>query len=114
MVAMERGQELHGRACRGENLSNEERAELEAWYAEMDAEEAKTLKVTEDSASIEELRRQMDLEVLALRQAVEEIQAIHTTNQALRQEIADLKRRLADKQSLPDLVPQRTGVETRC
>src|SRR5437016_4187215 len=103
MIAMKRGQELHGRACRGEDLSDKERTDLEAWYAEMDAEEAKTLKVTEDTPSVEELRTQLGLEVRALRQTVEEIQTIHTQNEALRQEIALMKRRLAEKQ--PVAVP---------
>ena len=92
---------MHGRACRGENLSNEERAELEAWYSEMDAEEAKTLEVTEGAPSVEELRTQLDLEVRALGQTVEEIQAIHAANEALRQEIAAIKHRLSEKQPLP-------------
>jgi hypothetical protein len=43
MVNLERGQLLHIRACRGETLTIEERTELESWYAEMDAEEARIL-----------------------------------------------------------------------
>ena len=43
MVEMGRGQELHSRACRGERLSDDELCELDTWYAEMDAEEARSL-----------------------------------------------------------------------
>jgi hypothetical protein len=100
---MERGQELHGRSCHGENLSDAERAELEAWYAEMDAEEARTLHITESSPSVEELRAQLDRETGELRRTVEDLQAIHAGNEVLRQEIATLKRRLAEKQ--PQMVP---------
>jgi hypothetical protein len=101
MAQQDRGLELLGRSCRGESLSNEERAVLEAWYAAEDAEEAKTLKVSEDEPSVEILRVQLDLEAHALRQTVEEIQSIHTTNAGLRQEISALKRGLAEKQPPP-------------
>jgi|SRR5579871_2615443 len=98
MIEMKRGHELHRKVSRGEKLSKQERADLEAWYTEMDAEEAKTLKVIEGAPPIEELRILLDSEVHALRQTVEEIEAIHTQNEALRQEIAAMKRRLAEKQ----------------
>jgi len=83
-------------------LSNEEQAELEAWYAQMDAEEVATLNFTEDLLSVEDLRARLNKEIQALQQTVENIQAIHAHNETLRQEIAILKRRLAEKQ--PQLV----------
>ena len=39
MVKVERGQELHLRACRGDTLTIEERDKLNSWYSEMDAGE---------------------------------------------------------------------------
>ncbi len=37
------GQQLHDRATRGEPLSTEERAQLDVWYARLDAEEGAVL-----------------------------------------------------------------------
>ena len=45
MVEIFRGQELHSRACRGEQLSKEERSELDSWFAAMDSEETKMLRL---------------------------------------------------------------------
>jgi hypothetical protein len=62
MVEMKRKQELHHRFCDGELLSEEEQAELEAWYAQMDAEESAMLHFTEESSSVENLRTQLERE----------------------------------------------------
>lgn len=96
MVEMRRGLDLHSRSCRGEILSDEERAELGSWYAEQDAEEAAALKFNKKSPSVDELRTLLESEVRALRQTVEDIQTIHNTNETLRQEIAALKHRFAE------------------
>lgn len=98
MVAMERGQELHGRACWGEVLSDEERAELEAWYAQMDAEEAAILNLDlPESPTNEELRAQLLLYLRELQKTVEEIRRIEESNEALRRQNEELKRQLVAK-----------------
>ncbi len=45
----ELGRQLHDRATRGIWLSAEERAQLEAWYAEMDQDEAADLESEEEA-----------------------------------------------------------------
>jgi|SRR5579872_2835457 len=98
MVAMKRGQELHGRACRGENLSDEERTELAAWYAEMDAEESRILNLDlPESPTNEELRALLRYHLHELHRAVEGLIQIEETNDALRRQIEELKQQLAAK-----------------
>ena len=93
MIEMGRGQELHSRACRRERLSGEERAELDAWYAEMDEAEAKILG--HDFAELptnEELRGQIHDRLSELQATLEKISAIEESNELLRQQNDELKR----------------------
>lgn len=55
MVPKERGLDLHGRSCHNEPLTDEERAELERFYAEQDAEEMAEYEAANPRA-VEELR----------------------------------------------------------
>lgn len=48
----ERGQQLHDRATRGQQLTAEEQEQLDAWYAEMDRAEA--LELGLDREALEE------------------------------------------------------------
>ena len=98
MIEMGRGQDLHSRACRGEFLSEEERRELDAWYAEMDAEEAKTLgQDTAELPTNEELRGQVRDRLSELQTTLEKISAIEESNAAIRQQNEELKRQLVAK-----------------
>jgi hypothetical protein len=98
MVNRERGQELHGRACRGENLSAEERAELETWYAAMDAEEAALLNLDlPESPTNEELRARIRARLGELQATLEDIHRIEERNAELRRQNAKLKQQLVAK-----------------
>jgi uncharacterized protein involved in exopolysaccharide biosynthesis len=90
---------LHDRAARGESLSAAERAELEAWYARLDAEEMALLAGAPSPGDLEALRAQVDEARDQLRDASERIQAQAAENERIRREIADLERQLTSRPS---------------
>ena len=98
MVEMGRGQELHSRACRGERLSDDELCELDTWYAEMDAEEARRLRQDAvESPTDEVLRDQIRERLTKLQATLEKISTIEESNAAIRQQNEELKRQLVSK-----------------
>ena len=58
-MELTREQQLHDRSTRGNILSEAERAELETWYAQQDAEEYKLLGSV-NAASLVDIRKQVD------------------------------------------------------
>lgn len=99
MITNERGQELHCRSVQNQPLTSEERAELEAWYAKMDAEEAKILSVAPSSnvEQIAELRQKIDEMLSKISIAAERLRKLDRDNETLRQEIAVLEQRASRK-----------------
>jgi uncharacterized coiled-coil DUF342 family protein len=91
------GQRLHDRATRGEALSDDERAQLEQWYARLDQEEAAALAGARRSADITVLRAQIDACLTQLATVTQRVQALTAESAAMRQEIAALQRLLAQK-----------------
>jgi hypothetical protein len=99
--------QLHDRATRGESLTEEERAQLEAWYAVHDAEEAAQLGVrqiqtgqTNGSAEIESLsalRAQIDKTLAQLAVTSAQIQKLAEENKALYQDVSGLRLQLAQR-----------------
>jgi hypothetical protein len=96
MVPNEVGQRLHDRATRGEQLSEEERASLESWYAQQDAEEMAALVNTTPSEDVAALRKWAEEAVTQLQIAVRRTHTLLAENEKLRQEIAALRRQLAE------------------
>ena len=102
MADSDRGQALHVRACGGEILPTAERAELEAWYAELDAAEAASLSGdVPQSPTNEDLRAQIRVRLAELQTALEGIRRIEDRNQALRRQNEELRRHLVDRGILP-------------
>lgn len=99
MVSDDVGQQLHGRATRGESLSSEEQAQLNEWYAEQDRAEAETLGVTEETEMITTLQFQIDSALEQLNTQTQQIRKISEKNEALRREIAALRRRVIEEAS---------------
>lgn len=96
MGEMKRGQELHTRSCNSENLSEAEQAELEVWYAQMDAEEAAMLNRNAPNLdAIEALRAEYRLRLRELQEAIGDVCQIEERNEILRQQNEELKRQLA-------------------
>ncbi|HYT94653.1 MAG TPA: hypothetical protein VEL76_38410 [Gemmataceae bacterium] len=91
------GQELHDRATRGESLSTEERAQLDAWYVQLDHEEGTALAGAAPPGSLTTLRTQIETALGQLATVTQHIQALTAENAAVRQEIAALQRLLAQK-----------------
>jgi hypothetical protein len=60
------GQQLHDRATRGESLSAEERAQLNAWYARLDAEEGAVLAAAAPPGSLTVLQAQVAMALAQL------------------------------------------------
>jgi septal ring factor EnvC (AmiA/AmiB activator) len=86
---------LHDRATRGETLSADEQAQLEAWYARQGAEEIALLAGAPSPGNLDALRTQVDEARSQLLAVSERIRAQAAENQRLRREIAELERRLA-------------------
>ena len=93
MVEMGRGQGLQSRACRGERLSYDEQCELDVWYAEMDAEEARSFgQDVVESPTDEVLRDQIRERLTELKATLEKISTIEESNAAIRQQNEELRR----------------------
>ncbi len=99
MIPNERGQELHCRSVQNQPLTPEERTELEAWYAKMDADEAKILSVAPSSnvEQVVELRQKIDEMLSKISVAAERLRKLDRDNETLRQEIAVLEQRASQK-----------------
>ena len=95
----ELGVKLHDRATRGLSLSEEEQLQLQAWYKEKDREEAEMLRASRDRNNREEQKACDKLnETLTLITSLsKKIAETEAENELLRQEIAVLRRRLAEK-----------------
>lgn len=100
MVSTEIGQQLHGRAVRGEALSADEHAQLEAWYAEMDRAEAARLNSSATAKTVEALQAEIDSALVQLADTIKRIQEVSAENATLRRENAALLRQLAQRSML--------------
>jgi translation initiation factor 6 (eIF-6) len=88
-------QKLHIRATRGEVLSIEELAKLEAWYKQQDEAEAKQLLSASSSLSTTILQEQTASVMKQLETTAQHIQETLQANEVLRQKIAALEQELA-------------------
>jgi hypothetical protein len=88
-------QNLHDRATRGEPLSDEEQAALEAWYAQQDQRESEALIRTTTAVTIPDLQAQLDASLRQLETVTQRIREVVTTNTELRRDIVQLLHRLA-------------------
>ncbi len=91
------GRSLHDRATRGAVLSAEEQAQLDEWYAQLDQEEAALLSGNRPAPGLASLQAQVDAAVAQLVTTTQRIQTMTAENEAVRQEIAALQRRLTQK-----------------
>jgi hypothetical protein len=97
--------QLHDRATRGERLTAQEQAQLEAWYALQDAEEAAQLGLRPTQASLTNgsdeteplsvLRAQIDTALTQLAITSAQIQKLTEENKALYQDVSVLRLQLA-------------------
>lgn len=96
MQPLSKIQILHDRHTRGEPLSDKERAQLTAWYAQQDQEEGLLLERVAVSGSAA-LEQQIDTTLSQLRVVVQQIEEQTHHNEVLRRDIAKLHQQLAQR-----------------
>ncbi|MBR8840545.1 MAG: hypothetical protein DSM106950_42845 [Stigonema ocellatum SAG 48.90 = DSM 106950] len=100
MISDEMGRELHNRSTLGEQLTNLEKEQLDAWYAKLDAIESKLLGDNADSQiNLPKLQTQIEASLNQLTFVTQRIQQISSENDDLRQEIRVLRQQLAVRRS---------------
>jgi hypothetical protein len=100
MVSDELGMQLHARETIGEPLTTEEKAHLEAWYAQKDAAEKSMLEAAQVSLpNLVVLQDRVDIAIAQLTDGVQRLHQITQENKSLRKEIAEIKQQLTVPQS---------------
>ncbi|EIJ33021.1 hypothetical protein [Thiothrix nivea] len=94
MISDNLGKVLHDKATRGLSLSDEEQAQLQAWYDEQDAQEANLLASAPGISGVSRLQAQIDTTLVQLMSMTRRIQEVMSENNALRQEIEGLRHQL--------------------
>ena len=97
MNANDVGERLHDQATRGVELTAEEQAQLNEWYAQRDRSEAAVLSRPTSVQPLDALHAQVDRVVVQLGDVTQRIQTLSAENDAVRKETAELQRRLASK-----------------
>jgi hypothetical protein len=90
MIAIKRGQELHDRATRMQPLTDGERDDLQRWYDQMDAAEARTLRMP-TSGNVETIETQIESTLRDIQATTKQIATVRRENRALRTKIAVLE-----------------------
>jgi hypothetical protein len=99
MITNELGTYLHDRCTRGQLLTAEEQLQLEQWYQQQDAEEAKQLNLVTTVTDIPDLQAQIEMSLQQLVMVIQRVQQITAENQGLRQEISVLRQQLTTLRS---------------
>jgi hypothetical protein len=92
--------QLHDRATRGEELSSEEQAQLENWYALQDSAETQALGLAPDEDRLGALQAQVEAALTELMAVTRRSQETSSENEALRREIIALRRQLVSSTTL--------------
>lgn len=100
MLSDELGMQLHDRETIGEPLTEQEKAQLEAWYAQKDAAEKSMLEATRvPLPDLAVLQDQVDIAIEQLTAGVQRLHQMTQENKSLREEIAEIKQQLIIPQS---------------
>jgi cell division protein FtsB len=92
MISDEIGMQLHDRETVGESLTTQEKAQLEAWYAQKDAAEMVMLEATRvPLPNLVMPQDQVDATIKQLTDGVQRLDQITQENKSLREEIAEMK-----------------------
>jgi hypothetical protein len=96
MLSDELGMQLHDRETIGEPLTAQEKAQLEAWYAQKDAAEKSMLEANQvPLPNLVMLQDRVDMTIEQLTAGVQRLHQITQENKSLREEIAEIKQQLA-------------------
>lgn len=90
-------QQLHDRATRGEELSQQEQKRLEAWYAEFDQAEAADLGSA--AASEDSLSARIEGTLAGIAKVAQRIQELDRQTREVEKENSDLRLRLSRRLS---------------
>ena len=100
MLSDELGMQLHDRETIGEPLTAQEKAQLEAWYAQRDAAEKSMFEAAQvPLPNLVMLQDKIDLTIEQLTAGVQRLQLITQENKSLQKEIAEIKQQLTVPQS---------------
>jgi hypothetical protein len=88
-------QQLHDKATRGIELSQEEQAILDDWYAEQDKLELELLAPQRPIPDLDKLRAQVDDALAQLSAVVQRNQQLIIQNEAIRRDIVALQKQLS-------------------
>jgi hypothetical protein len=100
MVSDELGMQLHDRETIGEQLTAQEKAQLDAWYAQKDAAEKSMLEAAQlPLPNLVTLQDQVDIAIEQLTTGVQQLQQITQENKSLREEIAEIKQQFTVRRS---------------
>lgn len=99
MISNGLGMQLHDRWTRGQKLTDEEQAQLEDWYQQQDAEEAKQLSLASTTVEISDLQAQVETALTQLVTVLQRVQQITAENEALRREVSTLRQQLTSLKS---------------
>ncbi len=97
MLTDEVGKQLHDKATRGKTLTFKEHKLLERWYDEQDKAESKSLYLSVDVESEQTLQRQIELTLIKIESATDQIHKLANENQSLRNDITRIHRQLSEK-----------------
>jgi hypothetical protein len=100
MVSDELGMQLHDRETIGEQLTAQEKAQLEDWYAQKDAAEKSMLEAAQlPLPNLFVLQDRVDIAIEQLTAGVQRLHQITQENKSLRKEIAEIKQQLTVPES---------------
>lgn len=92
-----KGRELHDKATKGEKLSEEEKLQLENWYAQQDTMELEALQQATQEGSLVGLQSQIEAALAQLVKLTGRIQEIASENEKIRNENAALLHQLSQR-----------------
>jgi len=92
----ELARQLHDQATRGALLTSAEQALLQEWYARQDEQES-CLLTQAASPTMTPMQAQVDAAIVQLGVITQRIQTLAAENEAVRQEVAALRRQLTDR-----------------
>ncbi|MCE7989263.1 MAG: hypothetical protein DYG89_49555 [Caldilinea sp. CFX5] len=96
-------QELHDRATRGQPLTDTEKAQLAAWYAQQDEVENNLINSVKMPQTTEVLQAQIKAALGQVAVMTQRIQDLMRQNEELRREIANLKQQVTRQLTVPAL-----------
>jgi hypothetical protein len=95
MLSDELGMQLHDRETIGEQLTAQEKAQLDDWYARKDAAEKLMLETGQlPLPNLVALQDQVDIAIEHLTVGVQRLQQITQENKSLREEISEIRQQL--------------------